>query len=90
MKVFKHSLSQFSLVVFAVLAQSVAAMTTVVAAHVVAVPADHRRSIDRDWRYCPLLTGRLLVHSPDTCAGLGFRGRFWLFFAYKKLLPRPN
>ena len=32
----------------------------------------------------PFSTGRSLVHSTDTCAGLGFRYSFWVFFTYKK------
>ena len=65
---------------FAVLAQSVAALTVVVAAHVVARPADRWRSIDRDRRYRPFSADRLLVHSTYTCAGLGLRDSFWVFF----------
>ena len=65
------------------LAQSVAAMTAVVAAHVVAVSVGRWRSIDRDRRYRPFSTGRSLVHSTDTCTGLGFRDSFPMFFAYK-------
>ena len=60
-------------------------MTAVVAAHVVAVPAVRWRSIDRDMHYRPFSTGRSLVHSTDTCAGLGFRDSFWVFFTYKKI-----
>ena len=65
------------------LAQSVAAMIAVVAAHVVGVPAGRWRSIDRDLRYCSFSTGHSLIHSTDTCTGLGFRDSFWVFFAYK-------
>ena len=63
---------RFDLLFFAVLAQSVAAMIAVVAAHVVTVPVGRWRSIDRDQRYRPFSTGRSLVHSTDTCPGLGF------------------
>ena len=63
---------------------------TAVVAHVVAVSAGRWRSIDRDSRYRPFSTGRSLVDSTDTCAGLGFRDRFWVFSAYKKLLGRTE
>ena len=33
----------------------------------------------------PFTTGRSLVHSTDTCAGIGFRDSFWVFFTYKKI-----
>ena len=80
---------RFHWLLFAVLAKSIAAMNAVVADHVVAVPAGRQRSIDRDRRYRLFLTVRSLVHSTDTCAGLGFRYRFWAFFAHKKI-ARPN
>ena len=56
--IYQLSLLPFWLVAFRRLAQSVAAMTAVVAAHVVAVPAGR------------FLTGCSLVHSTDTAAGL--------------------
>ena len=34
--------------------------------------------------------GRSLVHSTDTCTGLGFRDSLWVFFVYKKLLCRTE
>ena len=81
---------RFCLLLLAVLAQSVATMTVVVAAHVVAVPTGCWRPIDRDRRLRAFSTGRSLVHSADTCAGLGFRDSFFVFFAYTKLLGRTT
>ena len=87
MKVFTLSLPP--LLFFAGLAQSVAAMTAVGAAHGVAVSAGGWRSIDRDCRYLPFSTGRSLVHLTYTCAGLGFRDSFGCF-SRKKLLGRTE
>ena len=58
-------------------------MTAVVVTHVVAILAGRWRSIDRDRHYRLFSTGRSMVHSTDTCVGLGFRDSFWVFFAYK-------
>ncbi len=76
---------RFYLLLFNVLAQSVVAITAVVAAHVVAIPPGCWRSIDRDRRYRPFLTDRSLVHSTETGTGFGFRDSFWMFFSYKKI-----
>ena len=54
-------------------------MSPVVAAHGVAVSAGRLRSIDRGRRYGPFSTGRSLVHSTDTCCGLGFGDSFGCF-----------
>ena len=61
-------------------------MIAVVVVHVVAVPVGSCRSVDRDGSCRLFSTGRLLRRSTDTCAGLGFRESFWMFFAYKKCL----
>ena len=63
-----NSRRRFELLLFGVLAQSVAAMTAVVAAHVVGVSVGRWRSIDRDRRQRPFSTGRSLVNSTDTCS----------------------
>ena len=51
-------------------------------------------AINRPWpALLAFSTGRSLVHSTDTCARLGVRISFWVFFAYiyiKQLLGRPE
>ena len=61
------------------LAQSFAAMISVVAAHVV----DGDRSTVPGVT-APISTGRLLVHSTYTCARHGLRDSFGVFSAYEK------
>ena len=79
----------FDVLLFAVLAQSVAAIIAAVAAQVVAahVVADDRSTVTG---VTPLFDGRSLVHSTYSCARLGLRDRFWMFFAYKKILGRSE
>ena len=73
---YKVSLSPFWLVVFAVLAQSVAAMTSLTA-RVLARPAGRWWSIERDRHYAPF-------HSTDTWAKVGLCDSFGCYSSIKK------
>ena len=64
-------------------------MVAVVDVQFVTVPTGRWQSIDHDQRYGPFPTGRSLVHSTNTSAGLGIRDSFLVFFTYKKV-ARPN
>ena len=74
----------FDLLVLAVFAQSVAALTTVVAIQVVAVPTGHWRSTVTAVTVVAALFNLTLVWR------LGFRDRFWCFSPIQYLLGQTE
>ena len=65
-----------SLLLFTVLGQYFAAM---IAAHAVAGDRSTVTGV-----IAPISTGHSLVYSTNTCARVGIRDSFWVFFAYKQ------